>query len=1084
MFQDEPRPQSEDLMRAIKLVILAAVLMPPAVCAKDTLATPDFNRDIRPILSDRCFTCHGPDANNRQAHLRLDTREGAFGTTQSGATPLKPADPGSSAVLQRIESQNEALRMPPAYLGHDRLSDKEISLVRRWIEGGAEYSTHWAFVLSAEPTLPTVSDPRWVKRPLDSFVLARLDAEGLKPAPEASPATWLRRVSLDLTGLPPTLEEMDAFRRESRAGGEAAYESAVDRLLASPRYGERMAMDWLDVARYADTHGFNNDSSRSMWRWRDWVINSFNRNMPYDQFITEQLAGDLLEKPTLDQLIATGFNRNHVINSEGGIIEEEYRVEYVADRVRTLGMAWLGLSLECARCHDHKFDPITQRDYYRFFAFFNTVPELGEDGRVANAAPLIHAPTKARRERINRLSAAVAELNREVERHGSQWRWKASAAASARDLARTAQAAVPRNAGFRLRCESKGEFPDETAPAGTFSTGVVGKACVSREDASLPELTEQEVELCDDGALTLTLWLNPARVHEDAPLFSAIDYSPEPASSKHGKGVGLRLAGREIEFRLSSRYPAYSITVRSEGAEIRPGQWRHVAVIHQGASDPNAMRSRASWVRMFIDGRETATRLFHDDLGFPAPGFDSTFRVGWDNGRAGARFEGRLDEIAAWPRALRPAEIANLFRGQAIPFALARKQHGKASTIETAWLRDALLARSNKDFRTKLQVLESRRAQLFETRRNAPTTMVMREMPAPRLTYVLNRGMYNLPGDPVEPGVPGALPVGWPERAPRNRLGLARWLTQPDHPLTSRVVVNRFWQQLFGVGLVKTSEDFGFQGEPPSHPKLLDWLALEFVDSRWDVKLLLKNIVLSASYRQSSDLTAESAARDPENRLLARGARFRLPAEIIRDQALALAGLLRHRVGGPSVRPYQPKGLYDGVVVGAAYPGTTWDESEGADRYRRSVYTFWKRTLPHPAMTVFDAPDREFCTTRRAITNTPLQALTLLNDPTFVEAARKLAERMIREGGGTADSRIEFGFRLAAGRAPAADERNLAESLLSEMLQSYSEDEQAAAGLLAVGASASDSDIPARQLAAYTAIASVILNLDEVITKS
>ena len=1084
MFQHEPFPHSEDFIRALKLVVLAAVLLPPTVRAEDPFATPNFNRDIQPILSDRCFTCHGPDANNRQAGLRLDTREGTFGTSQSGATPVKPGDPGGSAILQRIESENEALRMPPAYLGHDRLSDKEISLVRRWIEAGAAYSVHWAFVPSAEPALPTVSDPDWVKRPLDSFVLARLDTEGLKPSLEASLETWLRRVSLDLTGLPPTLEEMDAFRREAGAGGEVAYESVVDRLLASPRYGERMAMDWLDVARYADTHGFNNDSARSMWRWRDWVINSFNSNMPYDRFITEQLAGDLLEKPTLDQLIATGFNRNHIINSEGGIIEEEYRVEYVADRVRTLGMAWFGLSLECARCHDHKFDPITQRDYYRLFAFFNRVPELGEDGRVANAAPLIQAPTEAEQERIARLSVEVADLNRDVERRGSKWRWKASAAGPARDLAKTARAATPRDADFRLVCESAQEFPDDQSAAGRLSTGVVGRACVSRGDDPLPELTEQQVELCDDGALTLTLWLNPAKAQEDAPLFSAIDYSPEPASYKYGKGVGLRLVGREIEFRLSARYPGYSITVRSEGAEIRPGQWRHVAVVYQGADDLNAMRSRASWVRMFVDGRETATRLVHDDLGLPTPGFDSTFRLGWDNGRAGARFEGRLDEIAAWPRALRPAEITNLFRGQAIPFALARKQRGKASAIEAAWLRDALWASSNKGFRTKLRELKSRRAQLLETQRNAPTLMVMREMTAPRPTYVLKRGMYNLPSDPVEPGVPEALPAPWPERAPRNRLGLARWLTQPNHPLTSRVVVNRFWQQLFGVGLVKTSEDFGFQGEPPSHPKLLDRLARGFADSGWDVKSLMKNIVLSATYRQSSDLTPESAANDPENRLLARGARFRLPAEVIRDQALALAGLLKHRVGGPSVRPYQPKGLYDGVVVGAAYPGTTWDESEGADLYRRSVYTFWKRTLPHPAMTVFDAPDREFCTTRRAITNTPLQALTLLNDPTFVEAARKLAERMIREGGATPYSRIEFGFRLAAGRSPAADERTLAEGLLSEMLQSYSEDELAAAGLLAVGASASDSDIPAPQLAAYTAIASVILNLDEVITKS
>ena len=1064
--------------------MVAAVVLLPTVRSESPPATPDFSRDIRPILSDRCFACHGPDSKKRQAGLRLDTREGTFGTTESGATPVKPGDPSGTAILQRIESQNEALRMPPAYLGHDRLSDKEISLIRRWIEGGAEYSTHWAFVPPAKPALPAVSDPHWVKGPMDSFVLAQLDAEGLKPSPEASPETWLRRVSLDLTGLPPTLKEMDAFRRDVGSRGEAAYGASVNRLLASPRYGERMAMDWLDVARYADTHGFNNDASRSMWRWRDWVINSFNENMPYDRFITELLAGDLLEKPTLDQLIATGFNRNHVVNSEGGIIEEEYRVEYVADRVRTLGMAWLGLSIECARCHDHKFDPITQRDYYRFFAFFNSVPELGEDGRVANAAPLILAPTETEQARIAKLSAAAAKLDSKVERRRAKWRWKASDSARARGLAKTARAAAPRDTEFGVRCESARQFPDGAASAGAFSTGVVGRACVARRDDPLPELTDREVELCDDGALTLMLWFNPEQVSEDAPLFSAIDYSPKPASSEHGKGVELRLAGDEIEFRLSRRYPAYSITVQSDGAEIRSGQWRHVAVVYEGDHNKSAMRARAAWVRMYVDGRETATRFVYDDLQLPTPGFDSTFRLGWDNGRGGARFEGRLDEIAGWAAALKPAEIANLFRAEAIPFALARKQKGKASPIEMAWLRDALLASSKKRFRARLRELDSRRAELFETRRNAPTTMVMSEMTAPRPTYILNRGMYNLPGDSVEPGVPEALLAPWPEGAPRNRLGLARWLTQPDHPLTARVVVNRFWQQLFGVGLVKTSENFGFQGDPPSHPELLDSLARGFVDSGWDVKSLIRNIVLSATYRQASEITSELAVRDPENRVLARGARFRLPAEVIRDQALALAGLLRHRLGGPSVRPYQPNGLYDGVVVGASYPGTTWDESEGADLYRRSVYTFWKRTLPHPAMTVFDAPDREFCTTRRLTTNTPLQALTLLNDPTFVEAARKLAERMIREGGDTPDSRIEFAFRLATGRSPDADERTLTEDLLSEMLQSYTEDEQAAAGLLAVGASAPDSDIPAPKLAAYTAIASMILNLHEVITKS
>jgi len=1071
------------LWGALGLLAAAAVVWTPAARPETRPAAPDFNRDVRPILSNRCFACHGPDNENRQGGFRLDTREGAFGTTQSGATPVKPGDPDGSAILQRIESETEALRMPPAYMGHDPLPPQEVEVIRRWIESGAEYVTHWAFSLPRKTALPRVADPSWLRRPLDSFVLARLEEEGLKASPEASPQTWLRRASLDLTGLPPTLEERRAFRRAVELRGEAAYEAAVDRLLASPRYGERMAMDWLDVARYADTHGFNNDSSRSMWRWRDWVIESFNRNMPYDRFILEQLAGDLLEEPSLGQLIATGFGRNHVINSEGGIIGEEYRVEYVADRVRTLGMAWLGLSLECARCHDHKFDPISQRDYYRFFAFFNNVPEHGEDGRVANAAPLISAPTREQQRRMDELSEEVERLQKEAGLQASQWRWKASDSAAAKALAEAAQAESPRGSEFSFSCEPE-PGAGQGQPAETFGTGVAGKACVSRKDAPLPELAEQDIELCGDGAFTLSLWVNPEKGGQDAPLFSAIDYSPEPASSEHGRGVELRLAGDEVEFRFSRRFPAYSITVRSDGADIHPGQWRHVTVVYEGSYDKSGMRARAAWVRMFVDGRETATRLVHDDLQFPTPDFEPTFRLGWDNSRAKARFEGRLDEITVWQWALKPAGITNLFHARAIPFAASRMRAGEASATETGWLREALLAASGEDFRLKLDELASRRRELFEVQRNAPTTMVMREMPEPRPAYVLKRGMYNLPGEPVQPGVPEKLLAPWPKDAPNDRLGLAKWLTQPDHPLTARVVVNRFWQQLFGIGLVKTSADFGFQGEPPSHPKLLDWLARDFVESGWDVKRLLKNIVLSAAYRQSSRITPELAQRDPENRLLARGSRFRLPAEVVRDQALALAGLLEHRLGGPSVRPYQPEGLYDGVVVGADYPGTTWQQDEGAGLYRRSLYTFWKRTLPHPVMTVFDAPDREFCTTRRAETNTPLQALTLLNAPVFVETARKLAERMIHEGGDTADSRIEFVFRLAAGRSPKPDEKALARELLNEMLRSFRGDKPAAAGLLSAGASAPDASIPAPELAAYTAVATMILNLDEVITKS
>ncbi|MBI1358311.1 MAG: DUF1553 domain-containing protein [Acidobacteria bacterium] len=1001
----------------------------------------DFGRDVQPLLSDRCYACHGPDAANRQAGLRLDQLEAVLRPAASGKVPVTPGDPSASELLRRVETADASQRMPPAYLGHDALKPGEIDLLRQWIAQGAPFERHWSFVPPQRPEIPAVSQPAWAKQPFDAFVLARLDAEGLAPSPEADPAVWLRRMSLDLLGLPPTPAEIDAFLQNVERDGEAAYAKAVDRALASPRYGERMAMDWLDVARYADTHGFNNDSAREMWRWRDWVIAAFNRNLPYDRFLTEQLAGDLLPHPTLEQRIATGFNRNHVINSEGGIIDEEYRVEYVVDRVRTLGMAWVGLSIECARCHDHKFDPISQKDYYRFYAFFNNVPEIGEAGRVANAVPMIPAPTQEQQERMAALERRIAERTRArkpVER----------------DAPPLVTPEPPTEAALRLDCAT-----------GDGGKGIDGSAC----GAGATEKPEEPVKLEKSGAFTLSLWARADQAQPDAPLFSASDYEPAEASAKHGQGVELRIAGSEVELRLAKRFPSYSITVRSEGAGIEPGQWRHVAAVYEGSEGKDSMRAEAAWVRLFVDGREVATRVLNDDMASGVTRLDSPYRLGWDNSREGRRFAGSLDRLAVWRRALTRDEVRREFQSAALPWAQAHSD----APLAHDWLQRAAAPDEE---------LEGLRAELFALRRNLPTAMVMQEMETPRESHVLLRGMYDAPGDAVQPGVPEDLLGPWPAGAPKNRLGLAQWLTRPDHPTTARVVVNRFWQQLFGLGLVKSAGDFGLQGDPPSHPELLDWLATDFVANGWDVKRLMKSLVLSATYRQDSAISPELRAKDPENRLLARGPRFRLPAEVIRDQALAVSGLLSDRVGGPSVHPYQPKGLYDGVVVGAAYPGTTWVESEGEDLYRRSLYTFWKRTLPYPAMTVFDAPDREFCTVQRSTTNTPLQALTLMNDPTFVEASRKLAERALREGGEETAGRIALAFRLATGRNPDAAEATLLRQSFDELLRSF-EDSDEAGALLEVGASPADGSVPPKVLAAYTALASMILNLDEVITK-
>ena len=1002
----------------------------------------DFTRDVRPILAERCFPCHGPDAALRQSGMRLDRRESATGRTLSGRVPIVPGDPDSSELVRRVGTADESVRMPPLSSNRAALNPHQVDLLRQWIREGAAYEGHWAFSPPRKSAPPPVSDPSWVRSRIDPFVLGRLDAEGLAPSPEAGAAVWLRRMTLDLHGLPPSWPETVAFGRDAAHRGQRAFEEAVDRALASPRYGERMAMDWMDVARYADTHGYNNDSERSMWRWRDWVIDAFNSNLPYDRFITAQLAGDLLPDPTLDQRIATGFNRNHGINSEGGIIDEEYRVEYVADRVRTVGIAWLGITLECARCHDHRYDPISQRDYYRLFAFFNNQPEYGEAGRVANAAPFIAAPTPSQALRLRALQETVHRL--EIEERHALAAWRPGTG----DLEALRAPRHPSLPDLSVGCD------DGAVP------GVSGPACTPTElgGAELGELRS-------GGDFTLSLWLRADRPQSDAPLFSAIDYDPDQASAVHGAGVQLRLVGDEIELRLSHRFPSYSITVQSQGAGIGPNQWHHAAARYASLPDQTTPRARASSVRLFVDGREVATQVLNDDLQ-SAASFREPYRIGLENGRQAKRFSGRIDELGVWRTALPERDLREVFESVALPWALQRAR----SPRERGWLFRALSSES---------LAGAARRRLFALRRELPTTMVMRELAVPRQTRVLLRGRYDAPGDPVGPGVPEALLGAWPKGQPKTRLGLARWLTRPDHPTTARVVVNRLWQQFFGSGLVRTSEDFGTRGEAPSHPALLDWLAAEFVESGWDVKRLLRQIVLSATYRQASERRPEMRGRDPDNRLLARGPIVRLPAEMIRDQALAVAGLLGSQVGGPSVRPHQPEGLYEGIVVGESFPGTTWDQGAGEDLYRRSLYTFWKRTLPHPLMTVFDAPAREVCTARRQVTNTPLQALALMNAPVFTEAAREIAGQVL-EGASRARARTDALFRLALAREPLPEETAVMLDTLARLMRSYRWD-RAAAGEVAGDAARGPWSL--NEWATYTALASLVLNLDEAITK-
>lgn len=1006
-------------------------------------AVPDFNREVRPILSENCFQCHGQDPEKREGKLRLDERAGAT-AVRDGIAAVVPGRPEESELLRRLASREASEVMPPPE-SHKRVTPAQVETLRRWIAGGAPYAAHWAFVPPERPPVPTVAAAPAPLHPIDAFVRARLAAEGLAPAPEAPPETWLRRASFDLTGLPPTPAETDAFLAEVRRRGEAAYAAAVDRLLASPHYGERQALEWLDAARYADTHGFNNDSARVMWRWRDWVIEAFNANLPYDRFITEQLAGDLLPAPTLEQRLATGFGRNHVINSEGGIIDEEYRVEYVADRVRTVSTAWLGLTLECARCHDHKFDPISQRDYYRLFAFFNNVPEHGEDGRVANAIPMIPAPTRAQQAE---LAAQAAELRR----------LDAAFAAAVAAAPLPAPGADPRCATLTAAAHAA-RAADAVLAAGVALTDHAAPPA----DHVAPTVAGEKLDFGAKSGASVSLWLRPdADCAPDVPLLSTLNHRGNPADSQFGKGREIRLVDGEIEVRFSDRFPVYATVVRSTGARIEAERWHHVVVSYAGGK-------KAAALRVFVDGAEVPLEVLYDGQQAEPPRRD--FLLGADNSPGGARFAGSFRHV----------------RGFASPLDLAAARHEFLAGAETlldarAW-RTVLAAEApeTRDVATQRVALREKHLAL---RRSLPTAMVMSELPQPRPAHVLRRGSYDAPGEAVEAGVPETVLAPWPAGAPRNRLGLAQWLTQPRHPLTARVVVNRVWAQLFGTGLVKTLEDFGSQSEWPSHPELLDWLARDFVDGGWNMKALLRRLVLTRTYRQSGDITPALLARDPENRLLARGPRVRLPAELIRDQALAVAGLLVPRLGGPSVYPYQPEKLYEGVVVGADYPGTKWPTSTGDDLYRRSLYTFWKRTVPHPAMVAFDAPDREVCTVRRSRTNTPLQALVLWNEPGQLEAARHLGARLLREGGADDASRAAFGFRLVTGRQALPAELAVLTATWARMRSDFLRTPDEAAALLRVGASPPDSAWPAPELAAAASMGTLLLGLDETLTKN
>lgn len=1057
-------------------------------------ATIEFNRDIRPILSDKCFQCHGP--GSQMATLRFDQEEGAKHALKDGRFAIVPGDPARSQMIARVTATNPAVRMPRSQNGAaagDPLTERQVALLTRWIEQGATWQKHWSFIPPKRPEVPKdLKDAKWVQNPIDAFVLQRLEREGLKPSPEADRSTLLRRVSFDLTGLPPTPAELDAFLEDKSAN---AYEKVVDRLLRSPQYGERMAFPWLDAARYADSNGYQTDGERFMWRWRDWVIDAFNRNMPYDQFTIEQLAGDLLPSATLNQKIATGFNRNHRGNSEGGIVPEEYAVEYVVDRVDTTSTVFLGLTLGCARCHNHKFDPFTQKEFYQLFAYFNNVPEHGKFRRVGNSPPYIAAPLPEQEAQLKRLddelaaaAVAYAKLQPDVARAQQAWERSLKAASPVDwvpsrglvayysfDSDLTPQIAVlretndPRPAAATIRS-------NVNSPAPSLAPGRIGQAATF-EGKSFIQFGGDIAGFDSYGAGRGALGANdPTVTYDDGYTMAAWIYPTTPNGAivtrdediVEPNGHGLNLRDGRIEYDYVTKWVDEGIRLRTEKT-IALNQWHHVALTYTGSR-------WASGVKIYVDGEDQRLDIMLDDVNSQGAVKREPLRIGAGGGPDN-RFNGSLDEVRIYNRALSPAE-AGMLADLTPVTAIAALPEDKRTPAQSDKIRDYFLEHALPanlaEARARLTDAQAKRDSFFQS---LPTVMVMEEMPIPRKTNVLVRGMYDRPGEVVQPMLPAALAPS-PAAYPPNRLGLARWLVDPANPLMARVTVNRFWQMYFGVGIVKTTEDFGSQGDVPSHPELLDWLATEFIRTGWDVKALQKTIVMSAVYRQSSRVSPELRAKDPDNRLLARGPSMRLPADMVRDQALAVAGLLVNKVGGASVKPYQPEGLWNEIGGGGAYV-----QDHGDNLYRRSLYTFWRRTIPPPSMANFDASARESHMVRPVMTNTPLQALDLMNDVTFVEAARVFAERTMKEGGTTHAERIAYAFRVATARMPKAAEAAVLEDAFVENLELFKSKPDAALKYVSHGEHQRDSSIDVSELAAYTSVTSLILNLNEAVMK-
>ena len=1031
----------------------------------------NFQRQIRPILSDACFQCHGPDAQARMAGLRLDLRETAFQSRTSGVL-IAPGDASNSLIYQRIIDEDASRRMPPKY-SHKELDSEQIDLIRRWIDQGASWEEHWAFMSPVRLKLPSLQREEWVRNPIDDFVLARLEAEGLQPAPEADRRTLARRVSLDITGLPPSPDQVEAFLSDD---SEDAYENLVDRLMGSAAYGEHRARYWLDAARYADTHGLHIDNYREIWPYRDWVIQAFNRNLPFDQFTIEQIGGDLLPNPSENQMIATGFHRCNITTNEGGVIADEVRAMYAKERVDTTGTVWLGLTVGCATCHDHKFDPISQRDFYSLAAFFRNTTQPPLDKNIFDTPPFVIVAASSDRGRWEELRGAVAAARRRVA--GNQAKagvdfeeWLERGRRPSIDVDRFDNSEV---LSLRLSRSPQVWIAREAVsielPPGASVTTQKG---VSRLDLTEKAFLEIPGFAGLSGDKPFTIF-SKIRLHGEQT--NSVILSQFDSEEQRGWVWDQRNGQPQISLSVQD---GRSIGLAGTGERmLKPDQWHHVAVTYDG------LRQRGGFA-LYLDGQILTTqsigraiRTLQGSIQADVPLLVGTRDR--EGGRNAGNFEGAIEDLRIFDRALTESEVRLLEVWGSVV-----SSQGKAATDLSKEEREALklfyLVRNDPDFQEaagELQtLLDERRAIL---RRSAITHVQKEKRDTDPMAHILFRGMYDQPKDQVSPATPAVLPP-MPDSFPRNRLGLAKWLMHDSNPLTARVTVNRFWQEVFGTGLVGTAGDFGSQGERPSHPELLDWLAVEFRDSGWDIKHLFRLMLQSATYRQSARSTESKLKLDPANRLFSRGPRFRLDGEMVRDYALAASGLLVSKIGGPSVKPYQPEGVWEAVAMHGSNT-RFYQQDLGEKLYRRSLYTFWKRSAPPPSMTIFNAPTREECTVQRERTNTPLQALLTMNGPQFFEAARHLAQRAIHSASAL-ERRIDFLASHLLSRHLRAKEQEIVERAYQDYSRFYQGNPDQLGRALAVGDSEPDGSLPKVEFAALTMVANQLMNLDEVLNK-